>query len=255
MRNTLTIGGLGRFVRGTPTPDDQTGVFVKSGGLQGWEGLPAGRRETLSRAVSHGEHDVPVRLPARVITVDVWIIERTLYALRRESQRFRAWGATGDRFQLTVDHQGQVLHATVRRILAETGDTGVRWRRFYRGSGQVQFVAADPRQYGESHTYPETGTGTDLQVVHYGTFPAHPVIEIPSAPSAYTIMSPAGTFWVTGASAGGTHRVDMRTGRVTRNGVWMQGVGRGRIWAVPDGQPWPHTLSVPGRVLIDDTYV
>lgn len=255
MRNTLTITGSGRTVRGTPTPENQTGIFVKRDGLQGWDGLPAGRRDALARAVSHGEHDVPVRLPARVITIDVWLIERSLFELGALSRRFRSWGATGDRFTLTVDHQGQELTATVRRISAEANDTGARWGRFLRAAGQIQLVAADPRQYGDASVFPASGTGTAMGVYHRGTFPAHPVIEIPSAPDAYAVTSPAGTFTVAGATAGGVHAIDMRTGRVTRNGVWMPGVGRGPLWAIPEGAAWLHNLSVPGRVRVVDTYV
>ncbi|MGX1932040.1 hypothetical protein [Microbacterium resistens] len=89
----------------------------------------------------------------------------------------------------------------------------------------------------------------------YGNFPAFPVVEIPSAPAGYTIASSAGTFTVSGATAGGTHTVDLRNGRVRRNGTEMPGVGRGDLWAVPPHQSMKHTLSVPGRVRIADTDV
>ncbi|MDI9889978.1 phage tail domain-containing protein [Microbacterium sp. IEGM 1404] len=256
MRNTLTIIGLGRTVRGTPTPSSPVGLFVKRDGLQGFEGLPAGRRESLARALSHGEHDVPVRLPARTMTVDGWIIAHDLDELRKFAMRVRGWGATGERFPLLFDHQRLMLTATVRRISAEAPDTGVRWHRFLRAAFQVQFLAADPRWYGETvNTLPRAGLATAIEVEHDGNFPAHPVIEIPDAPSSYAISSPGGTFSVNGATPGGLHRIDLRNGRVTRDGVWMESVGRGQTWAVPDEKRWPHTLSAPGRVLIQNTYV
>lgn len=254
MDGILTISGLGRVVRGAPTADHQTGLFVGKNGFQGWEGLPAGRREALARAMGHGEHDTPVKLPSRVITIDGWIIAHTMLELRRFSQSVTGWGATGDRFPLLVDHQLQMLTAMVRRISAEAPDTGTRWGRFLKARFQVQFLAADPRRYGGGHIYPDAGSATSISVEHDGNFPAYPVVEIPAAPANYTITSPAGVFTVAGATAGGTHRVDLRTGRVTRDGVAMP-VGRGRLWAVPDGQRWTHVLSAPGRVLIEDTYV
>lgn len=254
MRNPLSIRGLGREVKGTLRHGEQ-GLMVKPQGFQGWDGLPAGRRETLARAVSHGEHDVPVRLPARVITIDGHAIADSEFDLGRLCKQVTGWGATGDRFALVVEHQREMRFANVRSILREAPDRGVRDGRTFIADFQVQFVAADPRKYGETRSHPETGTATTIDAFHYGNFPAHPVIEIPSAPSSYTVTSPGGTFTVTGATAGGTHQIDMRTGRVTRDGVWMPGVGGGPLWAVPDGEAWTHTLSVPGRVLMTDTDV
>lgn len=256
MQNTLTISGIGRKIRGVPTPAHPTGVFLKPKGWQGWEGLPAGRREALARALTHGEHDVPVKLPARVMTADCWLLEKTLPMHRELSQRFTGWGASGDRFLLSVDHQGEKLTAIVRRILAEADDTGRRNAHLFVSEGQIQFLAADPRKYGDTLTLPETGgTATTIAVYHRGNFLAFPVVEIPAAPAGYTITTSAGVFTVAGATPGGTHRVDLRTGRVTRNGVWMPDVGRGPLWAAPDGDPTEITLSVPGRVLITNTFV
>lgn len=255
MRNMLTITGLGRIVRGTPTQIERKGLFVLKNGLQGQQALSARRRDALARALSHGEHDVPVRLPARVTTLDGAAIERSLELLGKLTSRVSSWGATGERFTLTVDHMGQVTSARVRVMVADVEDAWERRGGLFVSRFQVQFLAADPRKYGATATLPGSGTSTSVPVFHRGNFPAAPVIEIPSAPSSYTITSPAGTFTVSGAAAGGTHRIDMRTGRVTRNGVWMQGVGRGPVWAVPEGAVWTHTLSAPGRVLIADTFV
>ncbi|MDN3309556.1 hypothetical protein QWJ90_01290 [Microbacterium oryzae] len=244
-------------IRGCPTRDRVEGIFVKPNGFQGWEGITDRRREQVARAVEHGDHDVPVYLGARVLTVDVWIIAKTVDMLRTLSQILTGVGADGGRLKVTIDHQGQELHALGRTLVAEAEDQGVRHGRYLRSSGQLQFVFADPRKYGDVKTAPETGTATSALAFQYGNFPAHPVIEIPNAPAAWSVTSPGGTLQVSGAPAGGTHRFDMRTGRLTRNGVDVTDTATvtGAIWAVPVGASWAHTLSAPGRVLTPTTFV
>ena len=253
----LEIRGEGRVIRGAPSPSAETGLFVGRDGLQGWQDLPARRREAMVRALADGEHDVPVRLPARVITIDPGIIlARSEFELQRWCDQMNGWGAGGGRFTLVVTHLGQTLSASVRVIASKGVDRQRRAGGFLEGSMSAQLVAADPRKYAEEQDpFVVAAPGGNVLVPSRGNFPAHPVIEIPSAPSSWTVTSPAGVFTVTGATAGGTHRLDMRTGRVTRNGVWMPQVGVGPLWAVPDGTQWAHVLSAPGRVLIRDTYV
>lgn len=260
----LEIRYVGLEIFGRP-PDMSRpfGLFVRPGGFQGWEGLSAGRREALARAVQHGEHDVPVYLPSRTVTVDGWIIAPTEYELGNESDHFTGAGATGDRMPVSIHHQGKTLWAQGRRILAEADDQGIRHGSHLRSEFQAQLLFADPRKYGETATLPgdrlnpkdPAAVATSIPVFHYGSFPAFPVIEIPSAPAAYTISAGGKTFTVTGATAGGTHEVHLRSGRVYRNGVEMPGVGRGDLWVVPVGAALVHTLSVPGRVKITDTFV
>lgn len=239
------------------------GLFIGPDGFQGWDGLPAGRREALARAVQHGEYDVPVYLPSRVITVDGWIIAPDEYELGRETMRFTGIGATGERMRVSVKHQGMILWAWCRRILAEAEDTGVRVGKHLRSRFQLQLVCADPRKYGETLSLPgarqdppsSSATDTSILVVHQGNFPAFPLVEIPSAPAAYTISAGGSTFTVTGATPGLTHQVDLRSGRVFRAGVEMPGVGKGALWTVPPDRAVTHSLSVPGRVKITDTFV
>ncbi|UGS27576.1 hypothetical protein K8F61_05145 [Microbacterium resistens] len=239
------------------------GLFVRKDGFQGWQGLPAGRREALARAVQHGEFDVPVFLPSRVVTIDGWVIAPSEFELGKLSDSVAGIGATGPRMTVTIEHQGNLRRAYGRRILAECDDKGIRFGRYLRAEFQVQLVFADPRKYGDTAVLPgdrlappsPSATATVVDVFSYGNFPAFPVVEIPNAPAGYTITSSAGTFTVSGATAGGTHTVDLRNGRVRRNGTEMPGVGRGDLWAVPPREPMKHTLSVPGRVRITDTDV
>lgn len=250
----LEIRIAGREILGRPRDMSRPkGLYVGREGFQGWQGLSSSRREALARAVEHGEHDVPVYLGSRVMTVDGWVIAPTDLELGHLSESFTGLLAAG-RSRVEVDQLGETRFADGRVMVAECEDQGSRGR--YRvATLQLQLVFADPRRYGETLTAPETGVAAEIQVFHRGNFPAYPVVEIPNAPSTYAITSPAGTFTVTGATAGGTHTVDIRRGRVFRNGVEMIDVGRGVLWTIPPGMPVTHTLSVPGLVRTVNTYV
>lgn len=260
----LQIHVDGREILGHPRDMSRPyGLFVRKDGFQGWQGLPAGRREALARAVQHGEFDVPVFLPSRIVTIDGWVIARSESELGWLSDSVAGIGAAGGRMTVTIEHQGNVRTAYGRRVLAECDDAGIRHGRYLRAEFQVQLVFPDPRKYGDTAVLPgdrlappnPAATATAIDVFSYGNFPAFPVVEIPNAPAGYTITSPLGTFVVSGATAGGTHTVDLRNGRVRRNGSLMSDVGRGDLWAVPPGEQVRHTLSVPGRVRITDTDV
>lgn len=254
--NVIEVSGDGRVVRGVPTPDNLEGLFIGPNGLQGWQGLPARRREAMARPLANGEYDVPVRLPARVISIDPGIIlASSKEQLQRLIDQVNGWGATGERFPLTASDGGDPRTSYVRVISAEGVDLQRQAGGIHHGSMRVQFLAADPRQYATTPRKTPAPAGTAVMVESRGNFPLYPIIEIPDAPSNYTVSSPAGTFTVTGATAGGLHQLFLRNGRVHRDGVWMRGIGRGDRWAVPNGTEMPHTLSVTGRLLGYDTWV
>lgn len=231
------------------------GLFVRKDGFQGWGGLPAGRREALARAVQHGEHDTPVYLPSRLLTIDGWAIAPTSEELLHKLARVAGMGADGTKTPVTVTQWDSDPQTAVgRRILAVADDVGRRRGRRYEAPFQLQFVFADPRKYGAENRAPKAGAATTIDVVSYGNFPAFSVVEIPDAPADYTITSPGGVFTVSAATPGGTHQVHLRSGRVYRNGVEMPDVGHGDLWTVPAGPGWAHTLSVPGVIFTPDTF-
>jgi len=257
MDQLLEIKAARREILGRPRDLARPwGLFVLPNGFHGWEGLPAGRREALARAVEHGEHDVPTYLPARVVTIDGIAIAPTVEDLQSDIDFVTGVGATGDRLKVSVKYRGFLRHAFARRALAEvTEDQGIWTGRLKRVPFQIQYVFADPRRYGITRTFPETGLATSIVAITRGNFPAFPIIEIPDAPAGYTISSAGRTFTITGATAGGTHSVDLRRGRVYRNGIEMPGVGRGYLWTIPTGPATVFTLSVPGRLKAPDTFV
>lgn len=258
----LAIRAGGREILGNPRRDATSGAVVAPDGLQGWTGLPAGRREALARAVQHGEHDVPVYLPSRVVTVDGYVYGGSDEELGQEIDRLTGIGASGERFRVSIEMYGGTRFADARRIACTVDDPGFRGGSLI-ADFQLQMLFADPRKYGETINLPgdrenpvnPAAVATSIPVFHYGNFPAFPVIEIPSAPAAYTISAGGKTFAVAGATSGGTHAVHLRNGRVYRNGVEMQGVGRGDLWAVSPGASLTHSLSVAGRAKIPNTYV
>lgn len=258
----LAIRIAGREILGHPRDlSHAKGLYVRPGGMQGWEGISSTRREALARAVEHGEHDTPVYLGSRVVTIDGQVIAPTEDELVHFSDSVTGLFAAG-RTRVSVQNRGRTLYADGRVTLAECEDLGSSGRRL-RAEFQVQIVFADPRRYGEVNTLPgdrlnprdPDAVAASIPVAHFGNFPAYPVIEIPNAPAAYTVASPAGSYAISGATAGGTHTVDLRRGRVFRNGVEMPGVGRGSLWTVPPGAAMVHTLSAPGRVRIPNTFV
>lgn len=257
LRNTLTIRAGGCVIRGTPTPLEPVGIFVGKDGFTGWTGIATRRREQVARAVEHGEHDLRVYLGARVVTIDGWIIAHTEQELRQYSHQLAGLGGDGQPVTVTVDHLGQTLHASGRVLIAQADDKGVRWRKYLRASFQLQIVFANPRKYGGNERFPSTGYATINDVYGRGNFPSHPVIEFGAGPSSWTCSAPGGrTLQVSGAPSGGLQRFDMRTGRLTRDGVDITtAVVAGSVWAIPVGETWRHTLNVPGRILAPETYI
>lgn len=257
MRNALSIRAGGAVIRGVPTHAHPWGLFVKRNGFQGWEGIADRRRDQVARAVEHGEHDVPVYLGARVATIDGWIIAQNERELREWAQQVVGLGADGQRLAVTVDHQQQTLWARGRVVSATADDAGERHGWYIRASFQIQVVFADPRKYGSLESFPTSGYQTISDVYQRGNFPAHPAIVFGSGPSSWSCTASGRSLQVSGMTSGGAVRFDMRTGRITRNGVDVTDSATitGDIWAVPVGVRWRHELSVPGRILLPETYV
>lgn len=245
----INVGGV-TFVDGAAANRTRECFLISPEGFLGWRGLPTGRREALARAMQHGEHDVPVFLPSRVVTLSGWILAADEETLEYKADQIAGLGAAGQRIEMVVTSGGRTLRAFGRRVAAEVEDVpgGATEAPF-----EIQFVFADPRKYGDIREIPSRGVA--VPVAHKGNFPASPEFVLQEPPSSYSITSPGGTFTVTGSTAGGTHVVSLRNGRVYRNGVEQVDVGRGDLWAVPPGTVWNHQTTVGGTIRIADTYV
>ena len=259
MRNQLEIHAGGALIRAVPEWPRIDGLYVAKDGLQGLRGVETRRREAAARAVEHGEHDVPVLLGSRVVTIDGHIIGRDIREMDDYGRQIAGLGSKGThaedgRLRFEVKQYGRWFSA-LGRVMAATVEPGFEFRAdHFVTKFQVQVVFADPRWYGREEVFPETGTATEIVAAQRGNFPAHPIIEFPSGPSSATITSPAGTFSYSGLVAGGNVRVNMRTGRVSRNGIDQIDISTsGALWAIPRSKRWTHTLSAPGRVIVPRT--
>ncbi len=249
---------LGRPPLGESRPK---GLFVGPDGFEGWEdGGGDARRDAVDIPNGHGEFDSPVYLGARVVSVDGWALAPTPGELGHLRSRVMGLGATGDRFQLTVDQYGVSSWAMARRGGKPSfKDAGIR-SGLHRASFQLQFVCVDPRRYGDENVF---GPGTAPLAWHFGNFPAAPVLEVTgNMPSGYTVVAAARSFVVSQAlTSGQTHRIDMRTGQLFRNGVLQVGaVSQANLWTIPPGARYSHTLTpVSGsgqvKVIVLDTFV
>lgn len=219
------------------------GLFVGPDGFEGWDdGGGESRRESVERPGAHGEFDLPVFLGSRVVTIDGHALAWSASELGHLRGQIMGLGATGPRFKLTVDHQGQTLWAWARRGSKPTfKDAGIR-HGMHRARFMVQFVCADPRKYGETNTFPG-----GVAAVHYGNFPATPELLVTGTmPAGYSVLGPGGKQFVVSQAltAGQSHRIDLRTGWLYRNGVLQVGaVSRADLWVVPTGGSVVHTLA------------
>lgn len=232
------------------------GLFVAQDGFEGWDdGGGDSRRESVPRPAAHGEFDLPVFQGSRVFSIDghalAWS-ERELGQLRSVVTGI---GATGDRFRVTVDHQGQTLWAMARRGTKPTfKDAGIR-HGMHRARFLMQFVAADPRKYAEVREFP-----AGVPAVHLGNFPATPRLMIGAGSGGYTITGPAGRQIVVDAAPAGPHYIDFANGGLfTENGMRQAGaISVYQPWTVPVGAPGV-TVSISGsRSLVQrvtDTFI
>lgn len=251
-RRRARINGLS-FVE---WPHDHHGTWhvLDRDGIKGvWEGVDV-RREDTPRPLAHGSFDAPVFLASRVIPVSGHVSTRSGAELVHEMNRLTGLLAGGGTGRLSLEDDTGTTFLDVRLGAAtqvtQLDDTTARFL--------VTFWAADPRRYGETHTF-----AAGVPAVHYGNFPASPVIEVTgSMPSGYTVSAGGKSFVVAQAlTAGQTHRIDMETGWVYRDGALQTGaVGAAELWTVPPGQRLLHTLTpVSGSGLMTvttiDTYI
>lgn len=230
------------------------GFVVTDGGFSGWEGSPSGRRAGVVRPGAHGEYDLPVFKGSRLVTIKGQAIARSAFDLGQYRSQLIGLGADGDAVDVQVKQHGMTLRASARVLDCGFTDRGRDEQPT--GKFSLELVCADPRKYGEQRPF----VGSSVQVHHYGNFPASPVVEVAGPRTApYTVTGPGGRQFVVNQSlsAGQTHRIDFRSGRLYRNGSLQIGqTGRSDTWAVPAGQRVTMGISSGSMtVKLADTYM
>lgn len=218
------------------------GFVIDADGFTGWDDGVDVRREVHDIPRGHGAFDLPGYLEPRVFAAKGLCYADTPERLEWWRGVLTGLLADGGSGRVVVENRGLTTWADARLATRSEftkipgGATMARYR--------VQFWAADPRKYGQTRTY---GPATIVAASHFGNFPAAPLLTVTGAmPSGYTIGGPDGrTFVVSQAlTSGHTHRIDMRTGRLTLDGVLQVGaVSVGQTWGIPGGASVTHTLT------------
>lgn len=234
-------------------PDDDSAYLIEPRGLSGWFGAAGVRRDETQRPAAHGSFDSRGYRDAKVPFIRGTVIAPSRGSLNEMCRRLEGLLADGSMARMTVqDDAGMVTWQDVRIAQpAVTDDFGDGETADF----QIGFWSPKAELYGDTHRF----SGSPATVFHRGTIPAPILVRIPNAPASYTITAPnpaVRTFTVSGATAGGTHEVDLRTGRVTRDGSPMVGVvTRADTWDMPPGVRWTHQISVgSAEWIVPDTY-
>lgn len=254
----IRIGQLTILGQRNPLLRLQSGLFVAPDGLDGWDDSAPARRDATPRPVAHGEFDAVTYQGARVVSIDGFAIadsEQELAHLRSQVTGIAADGTA----RIVVDHQGQTLWADARRAdTTKFKDLGARAGALC-ASFFVQLVCVDPRKYGELRSF----NGPTATCLHYGNFPALPVIEVTGTlPTGYTVASQGKQFIVSQAlAAGQTHRIDMRRGWLYRDDVLQSGaVAQADTFTIPVGAATPVVFTPASgtgamTVSVTDTFI
>ena len=238
------------YAQGVPN-----GFYVKKGGLKGFDDMPAGRRDAISREMQHGEFDLPVFRGPRVPSLEGIAVAASGFELAKFGSLITGCDADGSGIEVFKTHLGQTLRMRARVVEAAFSDRGSAGNRLL-GDFSLHMVCADPRKYGENRSY----AGGSVSAFHYGNFPASPVVEVVGPRTGpYTISGPGGRqFTVTQSlAAGQTHRINFRTGQVFRNGAVQSGaIGRSDLWTIPPGAQVAMSISSGSMtVTVSDTYM
>lgn len=236
----LTIRADAVTIRGTPDGfSDVTGLWVAPDGWNGWEdGGGDVRRESVPRPSSHGEFDLPVFQGSMVFSVDGHALARSPLELGHLRRQVTGLGASGSKFRVSVDLHGETLWVMARRGAKPTfKDSGIR-SGLLRARFMLQFVAADPRKYGDVHDFP-----AGVEAVNFGNFEATPRLMIGAGSGGYTVTGPGGRQIVVSSGApAGAHYIDFTSGGLfTAAGVRVPGV-------MSVFQPWTVGPGLPGVV-------
>ncbi|VXC30540.1 conserved hypothetical protein [Microbacterium sp. 8M] len=221
-----------------------------------WDGIEGGlaiRRDEVPRPGAHGSFGTPGYLSARVLPFAGHLIQRTADATLNMRHRLIGLG-DGQTRRLDVDLDGLFVWMNV--AVASQPTVAISGSDPRVATFDVQFWAPNPRMYGTERTF-----AAGEQVFQRGNFPADPVIEVTGPRAAYTISTDTGKSITIGQAlaTGQKHRIEMRTGRLYRDGVLQTGaITAGGTWTIPPTSPGiVHSISAAGpmSIIVTDTYI
>jgi hypothetical protein len=224
--------------------------------LEGWGESPPVRVEDTPRTNYDGDHDMPVRYAARLVTIGGRVICPSEAAAQQTRNRLTGLVRATVRAQVT--DLGETTWADVK--LADKVDAK-RVGRLVRF--QYQLRAPNPRRFGNAKTL-AVATGAPISVFHRGNYDAMPSFIVRGdMPGGYTITLNGWNYTVTKPIVtGAPHRIDYNNGRLYINGVLNQGnLGNVNTTPIPPGQSvavglYPvSTGSGSADITITDTYI
>ena len=222
---------------------------VDHGSLKGWFEAPGVRRNDEPRPLADGSFTAPTFRAGRSVSWSGLILTKTPAEQHHAMEQLAGMCSGQGLSRLTVQHESHATWADVQ-IMQPPEVTVEAYGRVARYD--VELWAPDARRYGELRSF---ANGTN--VYHRGNAPAFPVVRIGTGSASYDITWQGRTFRVSGAPSGGVHRVDMRTGRLTRNNVPVLGaVARAETSPLPPGARWSYAVSAGSGVTVEvhDTF-
>jgi len=211
------------------------GFVVDPEGLDGIDDGVVVKGETVSRPSQHGDYELPTFLESRIVSLSGNCLADSperLGTLRRQFTGLLV-GAVGN---VVFEHLGSTVWGRAGLAPGVQKKFKVDAASSTHARFQLQLKFHDPRLFGESKPF---AAAASLSLRHYGNFLSLPALEVTgSMPSGYSVNGPDGRkYTVTQAlTPGQTHRIDMNTGRLYRNGVLQVGwVSRSETWGIPAG--------------------
>lgn len=220
-------------------PDALKGV------LKGGVGV---RREQVPRPTAHGDYALRGYRTGRRISWSGLVETKSAAEHDHALLQLTGWGADGNLVRVQFDTAYGVLFTDVY-----LDDLDVQRLIYGRVSRYMLSVyAPDPVLLGETRTF------IPGDAYHYGNFESWPTVTVTGTGAAYTVSSQGRSFQVTTALPNGQKDViDMRSGRVRRNGnLLVGGVGAARVWSVPAGSPVTWSITGASATLaVTDSFI
>lgn len=231
------------------------GFHLAGDGLEGWTDGASTNQEHVDFAAADGEHDLPVYLGGRDVRLKGFLVTRDHVDVTTENRRLTNLLKRRLRIQVEEpDLDGWADGVVTDVTFDASGFTPEA--RF-----TLTFHMALPWIYGAEQTFPPAST---LNLSHWGNAAASPVFEVRGTfPNGYTITGPGGRQVVvkTPLTAGHVDRIDMRKGRLERDGVFLLGaITKTERWTIAPSAIALATLSGAGgsgdlSATVLDTYI